>query len=56
MAQAELKEQGYVQLADILGRRQPEPQTAVGTASTLGQWVLLVFLVAMDVYLAVTQL
>jgi hypothetical protein len=56
MAQAELKEQGFIQLADILARPQLEPPTAAGAAGTVGQWVLFVFLVVMDVVLAVTLL
>jgi hypothetical protein len=56
MAQAELEEQGFIQLADILGRPLPEPPIAVGTASTLGRWALFVFLVVMDVFLVVTLL
>jgi hypothetical protein len=56
MAQAELKEQGFVELADFLGQAQLEPPRAVGTTKTLGQWALFVFLVAMDGFLAVTLL
>jgi hypothetical protein len=56
MAQAELKEQGFIQLADILGRPQLEQPTALRPAGTLGQWILFVFLVVMDVVLVVTLL
>jgi hypothetical protein len=50
LAPAELKDQGFVLLADILGRAQLEPPRAVGT-KTLAQWALFVFLVVMDVFL-----
>jgi hypothetical protein len=56
MAQAQLEEQGFIQLADLLGRPQLEPPAAVGRTSTLDQWVLFAVLVAMDVYLVVTLL
>ncbi len=56
LAQAELKEQGYVLLADFLGRPHLEPPRDLGTVKKLGQWGLFASLVAMDVFLAVTLL
>jgi hypothetical protein len=56
MAQTELKEQGFVELADFVGQAQLEPPGAVGMSKTLGRWALFVFLVAMDVLLGVSLL
>jgi hypothetical protein len=56
MAQTQLKEQGFVELADFVGQAQLEPPRAVGMTKTLGRWALFVFLVAMDEFLAVSLL
>jgi hypothetical protein len=56
MAQAELEKEGIL-FADPLPHAQFEPpQAAAGKAKTRAQWALFVFLVALDVFMAVTLL
>jgi hypothetical protein len=56
MAQAELEKQGIDLFADPLAPAELEPPRAAGKTKAFAQGALLAFLVAVDVFMAVTLL